>query len=161
MALCDVIWTPYDWLNKFYCFYMWLSEQKPAMLAYKLKLILFPQVIAIINNYACSLANVNWSASPEWWSVMISDDQLIFSTVMIYDGWHQVVLRLVASTSVNICGLLKNWCIMNVVGALLVLVTHAATQVVYCHYMLTPCVECLWYVKFWHLCLKQEDQLIE
>ena len=24
---------------------------------------------------------------------------------------------------------------------------HAAIQVVYCHYMLTPFVECLWYVK--------------
>ena len=24
---------------------------------------------------------------------------------------------------------------------------HAAIQVVYCHYMLTPFMECLWYVK--------------
>ena len=49
---------------------MWQSEQKPAMFAYKLKLILLPQLIATLNNYnyACSLpplANVNWSASPE------------------------------------------------------------------------------------------------
>ena len=36
-----------------------------------------------------------------------------------------------------------------------------AIQVVYSHYMLTPSMECLWYVKFWHLCFKQEDQLIE
>ena len=37
------------------------------MFAYKLKFILLPQLIATLNNYACSLpplANVNWSASP-------------------------------------------------------------------------------------------------
>ena len=51
--------------------------------------------------------------------------------------------------------------VLNSVGALLVLLTHVAIQVVYCHYMLTPCLECLRYVKFWHLCLKQEDHLIE
>ena len=47
---------------------MWLSEQKPAMFAYKLKFILLPQLIATLNNYACllpPLANVNWSAFPE------------------------------------------------------------------------------------------------
>ena len=32
------------------------------------------------------------------------------------------------------------------VGALFILM-HTAIQVVYCHYMLTPFVECLWYVK--------------
>ena len=36
-----------------------------------------------------------------------------------------------------------------------------AIQVVYSHYMLTPSIECLWYVKFWHLCFKQEDQSIQ
>ena len=36
---------------------------------------------------------------------------------------------------------------LNSAGALLVLLTYVAIQVVYCHYMLTPCVECLWYVK--------------
>ena len=35
-----------------------------------------------------------------------------------------------------------------------------AIWVFYSHYMLTPFMECLWYVKFWHLCFKQ-DQLIE
>ena len=38
------------------------SEQKPAMFAYKLKFILFPQLITKLNNYACSLpplADVN------------------------------------------------------------------------------------------------------
>ena len=38
---------------------------------------------------------------------------------------------------------------------------HAAIQVVYCHYMLISFVECLWYVKFWHLCLKQEVKSME
>ena len=38
---------------------------------------------------------------------------------------------------------------------------HAAIQVVYCHYMLISFVECLWYVKFWHLCLKQEEKSME
>ena len=48
--------------------YMWLSEQKPDMLALKLKFILLPQLIATLNNYACSLpplANEDWSAFPE------------------------------------------------------------------------------------------------
>ena len=39
--------------------------------------------------------------------------------------------------------------------------THAAIQIVYCHYMLIPFVKCLWYFKFWHLCIKQEDQSVE
>ena len=38
---------------------------------------------------------------------------------------------------------------------------HVAIQVVYCHYILTPFMECLWYVKFWHFCLKQGDKSIE
>ena len=38
---------------------------------------------------------------------------------------------------------------------------HAAIQVVYSYYIVTPSMECLWYIKFWHLCFKQEDQLIE
>ena len=45
--------------------YMRLSEQKPDMFALKLKFILLPQLIATLNNYACSLpplANVYWSA---------------------------------------------------------------------------------------------------
>ena len=49
-------------------YYMWLSEQKPDMLAHKLKSILLPQLIATLNKYACSLpllANVDWSAFPE------------------------------------------------------------------------------------------------
>ena len=37
---------------------------------------------------------------------------------------------------------------MNVAEVvLLIALTHAAIQVVYCHYMLTPSMECLWYVK--------------
>ena len=28
-------------------------------------------------------------------------------------------------------------------------------------YMLPPFVECLWYLRFWHLCLRQEDLLIK
>ena len=36
--------------------------------------------------------------------------------------------------------------------------THITVQVVYYHYVLTPCMECLWNVKHWHICLKQEDQ---
>ena len=38
---------------------------------------------------------------------------------------------------------------------------YAAIQVIYCHYMLTPSMECLWYVKFWHLCLKLENKSTE
>ena len=38
--------------------------------------------------------------------------------------------------------------VLNSVAVLLVFLTHAAFQVVYCHYMLAPCVECLWYDKF-------------
>ena len=34
---------------------MWLSEQKPDMFALKLKFILLSQLIATLNNYACSL----------------------------------------------------------------------------------------------------------
>ena len=33
-------------------------------------------------------------------------------------------------------------------AALLIVLRHAAIQVVYSHYMLTPSMECLWYVKF-------------
>ena len=39
-----------------------VTEQKPKIFAYKLKYILFPQLIAALNNYPCSLpplANVN------------------------------------------------------------------------------------------------------
>ena len=46
----------------------WLSEKKSDMLAYKLKLILLAQLIATLNDYACSLpplAKVIWSAFPE------------------------------------------------------------------------------------------------
>ena len=45
--------------------YMRLSEQKPDMFILKLKFILLPQLIATLNDYACSLpplANVDWSA---------------------------------------------------------------------------------------------------
>ena len=39
--------------------------------------------------------------------------------------------------------------ILNNAGALLVLlITHEAIQVVYCHYMLTPCVECYGMLNF-------------
>ena len=37
--------------------------------------------------------------------------------------------------------------LLNSAGALFILM-HAAIQVVYCHYVLTPFVECLWYIKF-------------
>ena len=42
---------------------MWLSEQKSAMFALKLKSILLPQLIATLNNYPCPvplLANVQF-----------------------------------------------------------------------------------------------------
>ena len=51
-----------------FCTLYVLSEQKPDMFALKLKFILLPQLIATLNNYACSLpplANVDWSAFPE------------------------------------------------------------------------------------------------
>ena len=51
-----------------YSYYMWLSEQKPNMFAHKLKFILLPQLIATLNNYACSLpplAKFDWSAFPK------------------------------------------------------------------------------------------------
>ena len=38
---------------------------------------------------------------------------------------------------------------------------HVAIQVVYSHYMLTPSILCFWYVKFWHICFKQENQSME
>ena len=49
-------------------YHMWLSEQKPDMFAHKLIFILFPQLIATLNNYACSMppqANFDWSAFPD------------------------------------------------------------------------------------------------
>ena len=52
-------------------------------------------------------------------------------------------------------------CILNIVQHILIVITHAPIQVVYSYYMLTPSMEGLWYVKFWHLCFKLEDQLIE
>ena len=48
---------------------MWVSELKPNILAYKLKFITLPKLIAALNNYACSLsplANVDWSAYPQY-----------------------------------------------------------------------------------------------
>ena len=43
-------------------------SKKPDMFAHKLKFILLPQLIATLNNYACSLpplANPDWSACAE------------------------------------------------------------------------------------------------
>ena len=51
------------------------------------------------------------------------------------------------------------WPLIESVGALIL--SHAATQVVYSHYILIPFMECLWYVKFCYLCLQQEDKSIE
>ena len=51
-----------------YCILLYVTEQKPDIFAYKLKFILLPQLIAVLNNFACSLlplANVNWSVFPE------------------------------------------------------------------------------------------------
>ena len=48
--------------------YVTLSEEKPNMLTYKLKFLLFPQLIATLNNYAYllpPLANVDWFDFPE------------------------------------------------------------------------------------------------
>ena len=56
------------WMGLLISIKMWLSEQKPDMFALKLKFILLPQLIATLNNYACSLpplANVDWPAFPE------------------------------------------------------------------------------------------------
>ena len=57
-------------LNYFYYsgILAYVTEQKPDMFALKLKFVLLPQLIATLNNYACSLpplANVDWSAFPE------------------------------------------------------------------------------------------------
>ena len=38
-------------------------------------------------------------------------------------------------------------CIEYSGGTLIIVLTHAAVQVIYYHYMLTPFMECLWYVK--------------
>ena len=64
---------------------MLLYEHKLAMFVYKLIFILLPHLIATLNNYACSLANINWSASAE----------CFFLTMLIHiwwndtDGWLQ------------------------------------------------------------------------
>ena len=39
-------------------------------------------------------------------------------------------------------------CGLNIAQRLLIVLTHMAIQVVYSHYVLTPSMECLWYVKF-------------
>ena len=78
---------------------MWLSEQKPAMLAYKLKFILLPQLIATLNNYAClllPLANDKWSASLEWFfqlcksiaGEMVSNGGLKFGSGDLISLWQ-------------------------------------------------------------------------
>ena len=71
MAAFDV---PY-WHNHLKQYYVCIINvtvwAKPAIFTYELKFILLPQLIATLNNYACSpppLANVNWSASPECFS---------------------------------------------------------------------------------------------
>ena len=49
-------------------YYMWLSEQKPAMFAHRLNSVYCASLIATLNNYTRSLpplANVNWSAFPQ------------------------------------------------------------------------------------------------
>ena len=79
----------------------------------------------------------------------------------------KIVLWLIASTSVSHCELFK--CqhsmmmyslavvhgmpcmpslslLLNSMGALFIL-TYAAIHAFYCHYMLTPFVECLWYIR--------------
>ena len=55
---------------------------------------------------------------------------------------------------------LMNVLYWNSVGTSLVLLTCAAIQVVYCHYMVTLCVECLWYFEFEAL-FEAISQLIE
>ena len=43
---------------------MWLSEQKPDVFAYKLKLILLPKLIATLNNYvAMNVHCLHWLMS--------------------------------------------------------------------------------------------------
>ena len=58
----------YEFTWTFRLIWLWLSEQKLDMFAHKLKFILLPQLIATLNNYACSLppmAKVDWFAFPE------------------------------------------------------------------------------------------------
>ena len=60
---------------------MWLLEQKADMFVHKLKPILLPQLIATLNNYACSmplLANVDWSVFPK----------CFLPTMWIHDWWN-------------------------------------------------------------------------
>ena len=62
------------------------------------------------------------------------DDEVFFSSC----SWH--TLHAFTKFTDQQCH------VLNSAGALLILM-HVAIQVVYCHYMLTPFVECLWYVK--------------
>ena len=36
---------------------------------------------------------------------------------------------------------------------------HASFRFIYCHYMITPFMECLWHIKFWHLCFKKDQTM--
>ena len=66
-----------------------------------------------------------------------------------------VILCIVSLTSSSLYRCHK----LNNTGTLIVLM-RVAIQVVYCHTMVTPFVECLWNVICCHFCLKQ-SQLIE
>ena len=48
----------------------------------------------------------------------------------------------------NICG----------IGTLSLVLMLEAIKVIHCHYMLTPSMKSFLYDKFYHLCLKQENQ---
>ena len=76
---------------------------------------------------------------------------------MVNDRWRQVALSSLMISCINLrkhlwafqLGLIYyEFHILNNVGTSLLLLMRVAIQVVCCPYMLTPCVEYLWYVKF-------------
>ena len=101
--------------------------------------------------------------------IMLMPSSINFTKVL----WAQVIVYLMAHLMV-ICSLqviydtpcilsltswtMLLWMLQNDVywkhSMLLIVLMHETIQAVYCYYMLTPSMECLWYVKFWHLCFK-------
>ena len=84
-----VIWTPYDWLNKFYDFYMWLDTGKPTELSHLAFSILLAQLIPTRIHYPCTVALIGLAE----WSAFL---ELVFPAMWshVWDngahGWHQM-----------------------------------------------------------------------
>ena len=74
-------------------------------------------------------------ASTVW---ILWNDFMLHSLSVIY--YTLRILSSLASSTLYRCHVLNN------IHELIVLM-HAAIQVVHCHYMLTPCMKCLWKVK--------------